>query len=285
MSSKVCSSPGCNNPCHIDKDLCLEHHKEQEGYTYGLDAEIKKKMDAKFDPTKASQAQAWIEHLTNMRATGTFQEFLKTGIILCKAVNMIKPNIVPKINTLPSPFKERENIASYLNACKLLGCRDTDLFMTQDLYENANMNVVIDNIHALGGLSRKVTSFHGPYLGVKFAEENKRNFTDEQLRANVPSRQTVGSYGYQDESHTPTLSRQIVKDVSGHKAAEVPSQQTQGSYGYESAPANKLDKIIKSTEVLEANKKGTAGVGQFCSSCGVKRQGSAKFCSECGTPY
>jgi len=286
MSSNKCSASNCFQTCHMDKNFCLDHYKEQEGYTYGLDAEIKKKLDAKFDPQKASQAQAWLEALTGVKASGTLQEYLKNGIVLCKAINAIKPGTIAKVNTLASPFKERENIASYLTACKTLGCRETDQFMTQDLYENANMGVVVDNIHALGGLSRKVATFRGPYLGVKFAEENKRNITEEQLKANVPSRQTVGSYGYQDDSYNPSLGRNIIKDTSGYKATEGATKQTQGSYGYQVERSPGLDKIIKSPELLEANKTGainaSSGAASFCSGCGAKSEGAAKFCPQCG---
>jgi len=265
--------------------MCLEHWKEQEGYNYGLDAEIKKKMDAKFDPQKAAQAQAWLETLTGNKAHGSLQEFLKTGIILCQVLNVIKPNSIPKINSQATPFKERENIANYLQACKSLGMRDTDVFMTQDLYENANMGVVVDNIHALGAYSRKVGSFKGPFLGVKIADENKRNFTEEQLKANVPSRQTVGSYGYQDETVQPSIGRNIIKDVSGHKASSAPTKLSQGSYGIQVEKSQGLDKIIRNPEMLEANRGGNADNVKFCPGCGAAREGNAKFCSGCGNKY
>jgi len=301
MSSNKCASPGCNKPCHGEKEMCLDHHKESD-YTYGLDAELKKKMEAKFDSGKAAQAQAWLEQLTNTRAHGTFQEYLKNGIVLCKAINAIKPGSVRAINTQSTPFKERENVANYLAACQQLGMRSTDVFMTQDLYENANMGAVVDNLHSLGSLSRKIAGFSGPFIGVKMADENRRNFPEEVLKKEVQSRQTVGSYGYQDETKNPTLARQIIKDVSGHKASEAVPKLAMGSYGIQQenrGPA--LDKIIKNPELLEANRTGAitspssssssssaaaaAGGSKFCSKCGTKREGTANFCSNCGSGY
>jgi len=240
-----CKKGGCNSSVHIGKEYCLDHYKEQDDYSYGLDADLKKKMAAKFDPTKAAQAQAWIEALTRVRCDGEFQEYLKSGVILCNAVNAIKAGSVRAINRPGMPFKERENIAAYLSACKTFGARDTDLFMTQDLYENANMNVVIDNIHALGSLSRKVAGFNGPFLGVKMADENKRNFSDEQLKSSAGTRQTQGSYGFQVEK----------------------------------SPG--LDKIIKNVDALEANRG--ANVAK-CGNCGAKRD-AGKFCASCGNKY
>jgi len=252
-------------------------------------------MDAKLDPTKLAQAQAWMEALSGLRANGApFHDYLKDGIVLCKALNAISPGSIKSINHSKMPFPQMENIAAYLAVCKGWGMKSSDLFMTKDLYENANMVIVVDNIHALGSISRKQAGFNGPFLGVKLADESRREFSAEQLNtANVMSRQTQGSYGYQDESHNPTLSRQIIKNVSGHTAAAVPSKQTQGSYGYQVEPARNLDKIIKqpvNTPSMAVNNftpaggAGAGAAGKFCANCGTSRDG-AKFCSNCGTAF
>jgi len=268
-----------------------------------MDADLKVKMAAKLDPQKMAQAQAWLESLSSMRAGAqSLHEYLKDGIVLCTALNKIKANSIPTINKSTMPFKQMENVANYLAVCKSWGMKSSDLFMTKDLYENANMIIVVDNIHALGSLSRKQAGFGGPYIGVKLADEAKRDFTPAQLNtAGVVSRQNVGSYGYQDETHNPTLSRQIIKNVSGHTAAAVPSKQTQGSYGYQVDANKPLDKIIKaavntpatsknapqvaSTPAPEAAAPSGGGAGKFCSGCGTARDGSAKFCSSCGNPF
>jgi len=303
MSAAKCSQAGCNEPCHINKAFCLKHYKATEGYTYGLDADLKVKMAAKLDPQKMAQAQAWLEALSRIRAGGqTLHEYLKDGIVLCTAINAIKAGSVKSISTSKMPFNQMENIASYLAVCKAWGMKSSDLFMTKDLYENANMVIVVDNIHALGSLSRKQAGFGGPYIGVKLADEAKRDFTPEQLStAGAVSRQNMGSYGYQDESHNPTLSRQIIKNVSGHTASSVPSKQTQGSYGYQVDPAKSLDKIIKAPVNTPATSKNAAPVAaapapaaaapaaaagsKFCSGCGTARDGTGKFCSNCGVSF
>jgi hypothetical protein len=289
--------------------MCLEHYKDHGEYTFGLDAEIKKKLDAKFDAQKASQAIAWLEALTGIRAHAgggevsptTVQDYLKTGVVLCQAINTIKPGSVPNVNKAGMAFKERENIANYLSACTALGCRSTDSFMTQDLYDGGNLGVVVDNIHVLGALSRKVTTFHGPYIGVKLADENRRQFTEEQLKQPSVSRQTQGSYGYQDETYTPSIGRQIIKDTSGYKASDVASKQNMGSYGVQVERGPTLDKIIKNPDMLEANRGGAVAAAaavaaaqssdpkkdkKFCGGCGKARDTSAqKFCGECGAKF
>jgi len=254
-----------------------------------MDAEIQAKLDAKLDPNKMAQAQAWIEAVTGQRFAGSFHESLKSGVLLCKLLNTIKPGSVKNINNMTMPFSQRENIANYLKGCSDLGMKEVDKFVTQDLFEGDNLVVVIDNIFALGAMSQKVPGFRGPYLGVKHADENARNFSADVLNQgkSTPSRQTVGSYGYQDESKNPSLGRQIIKDVSGHQASNVATKLSMGSYGIQDENRGSgIDKIIRNPEEFAAQ-KGAAAANQnqgpgFCGNCGAKRVSSAKFCGGCG---
>jgi len=286
-----CVQADCNQPRHPGKKYCLDHYKQLDNYAYGLDLEIQKKLDAKLDPAKMAQAQAWIEALTGEHFPSGFAESLKSGIRLCQAINKIKPGSVPNINQLNSPFKHRENIENFLNAEKALGLKEVDLFVTADLYEERNLVAVIDNIFSLGALSMKMPGFRGPYIGVKHADENVRDFAPEVLNAGkaLPSRQTVGSYGYQDESKNPVLARQIIKNVSGYEASTVPSKQNMGSYGV--APGrglSGLDQIIKNPEEVAANRGGGAkpsaapSRGKYCGGCGAGVNAPSKFCGNCG---
>jgi len=293
MNSLKCVQANCGQARHPGKNYCLDHYKQLDNYAYGLDLEIQKKLDAKFDPVKMAQAQAWIEALTGQAFPDTFVESLKSGIRLCQAINRIKPGAVAKINQIDSPFKHRENIESFLNAEKALGLKEVDLFVTGDLYEAKNLGAVVDNIFSLGALSMKVPGFRGPHIGVKHADENVRDFSADVLAAGkaAPSRQTVGSYGYQDESKNPIIARQIIKNVSGHQASEVPSRQNIGSVEVSQGRGlSGIDQIIKNPEEFAANRGGakampSAGAGaggKFCSNCGTAA-GAAKFCGNCGT--
>eukprot|EP00823_Brevimastigomonas_motovehiculus_P002515 TRINITY_DN1532_c0_g1_i1.p1 TRINITY_DN1532_c0_g1~~TRINITY_DN1532_c0_g1_i1.p1 ORF type:complete len:320 (-),score=67.39 TRINITY_DN1532_c0_g1_i1:273-1232(-) len=316
MSSNKCKKSGCNAECYTTHEYCLDHWKEQDNYSYGLDADVQLKISSKFDAKKEAQVKAWLEELVGQKCSGSLHEWLKSGVVLCTAINKIKPNTVRQINMQKMAFKQMENITFYLEGCKALGLKATDVFVTKDLYENYNMVSVIDNILALGGAAQKVSGFKGPYIGIKYSEEQKREFTKEQLTAYVPSRQTVGDFGYQDESKAPTLSRQIIKNVSGVKASEVSSRQNTGSYGIvKETNSTGMDKIIKNPTVFEANRgknaittsstttstetanttattttssstvvssSGTISGAQFCTQCGVKSDGTAKFCGSCG---
>lgn len=85
--------------------------------------------------------------------------------------------------------------------------------MTVDLFEAKNMVQVVQCIHALGRASQKIGGFAGPYIGVKLADAQKREWTEEQLRQSetfIPL-QTAGSHGNANASGQFDSSREIVK--------------------------------------------------------------------------
>lgn len=166
---------------------------------YGLTAELARKNAAKFDPDLANDALDWMRdvfehceeemsegveqfmHLDEVQSEQHVQEILRDGVLLCKLINCIRKGSVRKIHTLHSAFKQMENIGNFLKACEALGVKRCDLFQTVDLYEANNINQVINGICALG--RRACYYYRGPGLGPEEARENKRDFTEEQLRA------------------------------------------------------------------------------------------------------
>lgn len=253
-------------------------NKHPEDYVFGLDKDIQNKIAAKFDPEKQAQAQAWVETLTNTKFPGTFHESLKDGVLLCQALNVIKPGLVPKINTGKMPFVQRENIVNYLEGCKKLGMKVIDCFVTQDLFEGDNLVAVIDQIFALGALSRTVEGFNGPFLGVKFAEENKREFTEEQMIASkmaVPL-QNAGSIEVEKEKGTDKIVRYgKVGQELGHATNEV-SQVNAGSLEVEKNKGT--DFIVKYGKVGQEMGKASNEISQ-------QNQGSIEVEKEKGTDF
>eukprot|EP00112_Aurelia_sp_Birch-Aquarium-sp1_P006769 Seg1740.3 transcript_id=Seg1740.3/GoldUCD/mRNA.D3Y31 product="Muscle-specific protein 20" protein_id=Seg1740.3/GoldUCD/D3Y31 len=122
---------------------------------YGLTAEVKGKLDGKYDPKLEKEATEWIEKVLGEKffagASGAdaVHEKLKDGVILCNLVNRIKPESVKKINTSTMAFKMMENIGNFLTACEALGVPASDSFQTVDLYEKQNMAQVINAILSL----------------------------------------------------------------------------------------------------------------------------------------
>ena len=95
-----------------------------------------------------------------------------------------------------------ENLNKFQQAVKKYGVSDLDVFQSVDLVERRNIPQVTQCIMALGRSVRydiwfwnKIINFfffwkcylhpdfRGPYLGPKPAEENKREWSEEQLRA------------------------------------------------------------------------------------------------------
>ena len=147
------------------KSHCLPHHKEQSTYTYGLDHDIQQRLAAKLDPHKSQLCLDWLSALTKTPLPADLHTALKSGTVLCNAINTLFPNSVPRINPGSMPFVQRENLAAYISACKAAGIRETDCFMSDDLYEQKNLVAVIDNLCALGQLAQ-AKKINAPVLAV-----------------------------------------------------------------------------------------------------------------------
>jgi len=154
------------------------------GPSYGLSAQVANKIAGKRDPQLEAEVLAWIEAVLGERlAQGNFEDVLRDGTILCKLMNKLSPGIIPKINTQGGQFKMMENINKFQDAAKRYGVQDIDVFQTVDLYERRNIPQVTQCIMSLGRTCYLHPEWQGPFLGPKPAEENKRHFTSEQLRA------------------------------------------------------------------------------------------------------
>eukprot|EP01083_Nonionella_stella_P077002 210049_1 len=277
-SMGVCTESGCNEPALDNHKLCSSHHKQQDGYSYGLDADLKRKAAEKYDPAREASAAEWLYSITGIEQTGSFQEWLKSGVVLCEAINRIKPGTVRKINKSRMPFIQRENISQYLTGCRDMGMAEITLFVTQDLFEGDNLLAVVDNIYGLSAVGRKV-GFAGPHIGAKLADKNVREFSEETLQKGkgMMSRVTMGSFGYQPEREQK-LDKIIQLDAKASKASSVPSRQNIGSFGLVESTKT-VDRLTrKESNAPTAPTNGTGG--KFCTECGAASSG--KFCGECG---
>jgi len=154
----------------------------KRGSLYGLDKDLAANKAAKFDRTAEAQARDWVAAIAGPLGEGTLQQEIKSGVVLCNLINAIRPGCCKKPSSSRMPFKQMENIANYLEACATLGMPQHSSFQTVTLFEDQDIVPVITNLHALGAIAQKL-GFEGPKLGVKLAEANTRNFTEEQLSA------------------------------------------------------------------------------------------------------
>lgn len=161
------------------------------GPSYGLSRECAMKSAAKFSLERARECLDWIEAVTEknidypdqeLRDQNEFGAILKNGHLLCELINKLQPGSVKKINTMNAPFKQRENIEMFLKGCETYGLIAQDLFQVNDLYEQKNLYMVVDNLHALGGLAQR-NGFDGPVIGKKMATQNRRDFDEATLKA------------------------------------------------------------------------------------------------------
>jgi len=129
---------------------------------YGLDKDVQNRIAAKYDMKRVAQCCQWIKDVTG-KQVNDFHADLKNGVTLCKLMNKIQPKSCKPKNS-KMPFVQRENIVMYLEACKKYGMRETDLFVSQDLFEGDNLNMVLINLLALNTLASK-KGFKGPFIG------------------------------------------------------------------------------------------------------------------------
>eukprot|EP00808_Paulinella_micropora_P005759 g43676.t1 len=140
-----------------------------KGVIRGLDHTIKEKLKRKWDPRRAAAVQKWVEEITGTKAADqeTLQSYLKNGLVLLNLMSKIAPDSIPgkssKHTKIATAFHQQENIGNFLEACKQVGVREGDLFVTVDLFEDQNMEAVINTLGALATIAKK-KGFQGPQL-------------------------------------------------------------------------------------------------------------------------
>jgi len=145
--------------------LPVDHQKPSHGIIRG-DAKVKEgpadhasdemaagiaaRQAASLDPERERKARAWLERaLETKLEEPSLMEALKSGVILCKALNKVYPGSVRSIHESKTAFKQIENIGNYLKAWTTLGLNKSLVFETQDLYENRNPTIVVENVYEL----------------------------------------------------------------------------------------------------------------------------------------
>merc|ERR1712179_620787 len=122
----------------------------------------------------------WIEAvLEEPLPAGDYEDVLKDGVVLCKMMNKIEAGAVKKLKEKGPAFLLMENVQTFLAAIKKYGVPDEEVFQTPDLFEARNIPQVTLCIYALARTTQK----HPEYTGPKMGTENKREFSEEQIRA------------------------------------------------------------------------------------------------------
>ncbi|XP_020824975.1 calponin-2 [Phascolarctos cinereus] len=154
-----------------------------KGPSYGLSAEVKNRLQSKYDPQMEGELRGWIEGLTELSIGPDFQKGLKDGVILCTLMNKLQPGSVPKINRSQQNWHQLENLSNFIKAMVNYGMNPVDLFEANDLFESGNMTQVQVSLLALAGKAKTKGLQSGVDIGVKYSEKQERNFDDAKLKA------------------------------------------------------------------------------------------------------
>ncbi|OZJ05659.1 hypothetical protein BZG36_01512 [Bifiguratus adelaidae] len=187
-----------------------------------------------------------------------FFEGLRDGIVLCRLVNAIQPNLIPTIGYKDLPFVKMENIANFLQGARALGLANSDLFQTVDLYEGKDLAVVVATLLTLERLVYGVPSpqlaTHPPVVDSSSAaidenasrpEENSVSSTDADR-----TRHSVSSLVLQ--SHPRSSLREAedddqLQDYIGGLGISTPKSPT-----FPSSPLPQRDVYSRSASALKA---------------------------------
>jgi len=163
-----------------------------------MSADIAKKIAASFDPVKATEVFQWMKALlefggveigkklpSEIKEMEDVRKALIDGVVMCEVMNVMYPGSIKKINKGKMAFMQMENISNFVKAATsdTVGCKKADLFTTPDLYEGGNIPQVVNGLCAAARKSHKCGVSDIPTYGPSEAEENKREFTEEQLKA------------------------------------------------------------------------------------------------------
>jgi len=134
---------------------------------FGMHADMRQKQNQKYEKEASNieKVSDWLKKVSGVEFKD-FQEGLKSGVVLCKAMNKIQKHSIKKIHNDEQPFHQRENIDNFIAACRELGLKDQELFLPNDLYDGKNLLGVAECLISLSRLLRggRVAEFAGPYI-------------------------------------------------------------------------------------------------------------------------
>ena len=150
----------------------------------GIALEAQRKIHSKYDENLATTILSWVEAVSGQSTGGAadaahFLQLFKDGTLLCKLANSLQPGAIKKVNTSAMPFKQMENISFFLQWAEQ-HLPKHEVFQTVDLFDGQDPNSVLV---CLSALARKADKFGVRGVGPKESSGEKREWTDEQLKA------------------------------------------------------------------------------------------------------
>ncbi|XP_063714524.1 calponin-1-like [Symsagittifera roscoffensis] len=200
-----------------------------KGPTYGMSAEVKTKIMHKYSVEVERNVREWLQAQLGVvideyewpYGGNGIHLYLKDGTILRYMINRFNPGAIaePKKKYVGefAKTKQREMIEIVMREAGKLGVKNQSMFDVNDLYEQRNMTQVLEFIVAFGGAVQALPNFSGPTLGVKPSEENRRHFTDEEIKSARDSQVSMqaGSNKFASMAGTRVGMPRHIADVTG----------------------------------------------------------------------
>ncbi|KAG1472041.1 hypothetical protein G6F56_001773 [Rhizopus delemar] len=153
---------------------------------YGIDKEIRAKIESKYSLEREQEAKKWIENLIGEPfPLDDFAESLKDGM---------------------------ENISIFLKGAEALGVPKHDLFQTIDLFEKKNMTQVIDSLFAISRYGYKAGTCEN--VRPKLADKQKAVYSQQAANAANATFNTY-QYGYTGGANQSGMNFGQRRDIAG----------------------------------------------------------------------
>ncbi|VDD76099.1 unnamed protein product [Mesocestoides corti] len=122
-----------------------------------------------------------------------FHDLLKDGLVFGYLIGCLKPDEITqrlgkamwKVSDKPifETSRQRERIGAFINFCQEMGVGSASTFQTDQLHEQTNLPQVVICLSQLGVEAQAKPGYVGPEgYWMQRHTENKRNFTEEQLK-------------------------------------------------------------------------------------------------------
>eukprot|EP00457_Paulinella_chromatophora_P000981 gb/GEZN01000983.1/.p1 GENE.gb/GEZN01000983.1/~~gb/GEZN01000983.1/.p1 ORF type:complete len:1065 (-),score=267.74 gb/GEZN01000983.1/:239-3289(-) len=116
-------------------------------------------MEAKRDKNWERRVLMWVQTVVGEPLPDLDDVWvcLKTGVVLCKLVNKLRPNTINKFSTTRlHALVERDNIQLFIKACWQLGLQSAQMFSISDLYSKKGLMNVFSCLDSLSKLAPRL---------------------------------------------------------------------------------------------------------------------------------
>jgi hypothetical protein len=164
-----------------------------------LSADTETAKEFKYNPETERKVRTWVECVIGALPEESFHAALKSGVALCRLFAALHPT-APKLDKVYEgkvAYLQMQNISLYIKACETAGMRQIDLFDTTDLFDNKNLNAVLNHIVTLASRCAKRPGYNGPVL--EDVKGDRNLFSQSLVADNAPFLQTGAAAPEYDE--------------------------------------------------------------------------------------